>query len=238
MSLLVLFSPFFLFSQTVSKIQITGVEEMTFLGEYAEELKSEGKSGKGYRVKYDNDFTVVQAEELDILLKFKGLSGVKQLIGTNLSAPVKNVDNILSYEILNAKKRGQYKPPTSDEFIKQLGNEFVNSENHCPKPENFIDKDTSAKYGSDLYRSEEFPKKLEAEMKKLAGDATVTSTKCTEKIASRGPTQCYDIKLNKRAVTKFMIGPYQYAGISCDDKDRVKLPPKSGEEGQRAGARP
>lgn len=200
----------------VLEYKVTGVDAVEFGGQRLADAKAAGQSGKGYQVRFGSDLSTVSSEDLEILLNFRGLKEAKQLIGTSIRNPMPDGNRALPYEILNAKFKGRYSPPTKDQFVTLLAKGFVQSKDHCANPADFIDSATSFKYGQELYASAAFPKNLQKELTKLVGDATVEESECTEKIASRGPMQCFDIKLNNRHVTKFMIGPYTYAGISCD----------------------
>jgi hypothetical protein len=219
----------------VREYKVTGIEAIDFGGGRLADAKAAGQSGKGYQVRFGSDLSTVSSEDLEILLKFRGLKDAKQLVGTSIKNSMPDANRALPYEILNAKFKGQYRPPTKDQFVTLLAKGFVESKDHCANPADFIDSATSFTYGQDMYASTAFPKNLQKELAKLTGDATVEGSECTEKIASRGPAQCFDIKLNNRHVTKFTIGPYRDAGISCDSSgaSNIKTSGSSSSNGTR-----
>lgn len=208
------------FAGKTKSYEILDVKTTELGGTRLQEAKDSGLSGKAYQVNFNGAFSVVEKEDLDVLVRFRGLEITEDLIGMKVGGNVEDADEALNLEILNARKKGHYTAPTQEEFTAQLAKGFLTSDNHCPRVKNFSDSKTALNYGSKIIDSKKGKEDFEALMtqKLQAIDKSaqlVALNSCPKPLKARTMQKCYEVRSNGKAVTTFNIGAFDYAGVAC-----------------------
>lgn len=209
---------------TETSFKVVKITETRLKGLRLEEVKKRGYSGDAYLVEMSGgEYHVQEKEELDVLVKYRGLKSASELQGATIRTPMSNATDAMRYEILMATQKGQYKIPSENAVIDKMIDLATASETNDKCTilfSDFIDPETSMKYGQDWEQSkqkvEEFKRKFETSLKKNKGENwSIRESPCDSDIGNRGPIVCVKIIKDGSDVSMISFGPYEYAGFKC-----------------------